>query len=221
MSDQPNDHSNDLHGPDAGPLPGEPGNPNQKTPVEELNEAIESGDDQAFDLSKFMPGLKVLPTVSSSSSKNVYTCVANKNGSLVGVSVTLGPEKLGEITAMALTTRMLEVPMVSVASQFNNPGETRKYRLDDQFCTVYMLLKKTMPICDVRVSPWEMRSHLEAGIKDQLAAWVWAVLEASGCAIDCKDEEELKQVLFSRLDQLPESPTLFWKDLNGESPSSL
>lgn len=223
---QPDDHSHDLHGSDAGPLPGElPAEPlvdEQAT----LGKALAEGEAETFDLAKFLPqgqSLLVLPTVKSNSSDNVYTCVASKGESKVGVSVTLNvvPDKAKSAPMLVLLTRYLEVPNHTGHSAFENPGEERQYLMDDLPCKVYMLRKDTMPLCDARVSPWEVRYHLDAGVREQLNAWVWETLINSGCAINCKDETELSDILFSRLNQLADTPSIVWKSLEGLTPKAL
>jgi hypothetical protein len=173
-------------------------------------------EEHSFDLNQFMPSLSVKQTVKSSGSENVYTVIAHKNGSRIAVSVTLAPEA----GKLCLFIRFLEVPD-GVGSQFENPGQTRPYLVEGEKTDVYMLTKFVMPLCSVRVSAWEVRSHLEAGVKDQVIAFIWRLLEQSGCAIDCKTDQEMMSDLFIRLDQLPETPELYWQNLDENSPGKL
>lgn len=220
-----NDHNHDLHGPDAGPLPGEPGNPNPSSHDQTPGEVPpEPSKEEPFNLAQFLPdagALLVMPVIKSGSSDNIYTCVASKGESKVGVSITLTAHAKSDKGYLSLTTRILELPNSDGHSSFANPGEDRTYSMDGMPVKVYMLRKEVMPLCDIRVSPWEVSYHLDSGIRAQLTAWVSETLTSSGCAIDCKDDQQLEDVLFSRLNQIADTPAVLWKTLEGLTPKTL
>ena len=59
-----------------------------------------------------------------------------------------------------------------------------------------------------------------AGLSQQMVAYVKEVMLVSGAAIDCNDKE-LADILFSRMNQLPDQPNLLWQSLEGHEPAPM
>lgn len=150
--------------------------------------------------------------VTSNTSGNVYTILGTKAGSKVGVSVALDiahSEAEGKPVAF-LIIRMLEVPANGgFASAFEMPGETRQYFMGEKAVDVHMLTKLSKPLTSTFVSTYEMRQRLDEA-KPNVIDYVWATLEGSGVAINCKTKEEMSDTLFARYEKYPEVPDNFW-----------
>lgn len=150
--------------------------------------------------------------VTSNSTGNVYTILGTKAGSKVGVSVALDvePNKATGKPVASLVIRVLEVPADGgFASAFEIPGETRQYFMGEKAVNVHMLTKLTKPLTSAFVSTFEMRQRLDEA-KPNVIEYVWATLESSGVAINCKTKEEMGDILFARYEKYPEVPDNFW-----------